>query len=112
MARQMSSTYSTELTIGTPPPCAIPYDNTPVTEGEFSTDIGSAKLIRTSQALFRAECAKHMIVLDSVSKARSGCPMTEQETEACYAQLTCWWASRSLTINADRHPTKENLLCA
>ncbi|KAH7396357.1 hypothetical protein BKA66DRAFT_566849 [Pyrenochaeta sp. MPI-SDFR-AT-0127] len=97
----MSFIYSTPLIIKTPPPVAIPYHASPKTE-----------------ALFRSECEKHIIILDCIKTCRDldhpekKIPANPDQIEACYLRLTAWRASQPSEINPDTVPSKENLLCA
>ncbi|CAO2647272.1 Nn.00g081940.m01.CDS01 [Neocucurbitaria sp. VM-36] len=97
----MSFVYSIPVIIRTLPPMDIPYRDAPNTE-----------------AFFRSECAKNIIILDCVNMVQGDndsydkAQPVPEEIEACYRRLTLWWDSRSPVIHPDRVPSKENLLCA
>lgn len=68
-------------------------------------------------ALFRSECAKHVIILDCVSAIRSYNAASEHARhpeliEACYARLTSWWHTRPSSLHPENICSKENILCA
>ncbi|KAL6706189.1 hypothetical protein ACN47E_005924 [Coniothyrium glycines] len=97
---QMSAIYSSPVLIGRPPALTIPYHHQPETE-----------------ALFRSECMKHMIILDCIATrqddASPGLALPQRKAvESCYDRLTAWWHRRDSSIQPERAPSKENLLCA
>jgi hypothetical protein len=71
-------------------------------------------------ALFRSECAKHVIILDCVAAIENENGNTGHETiapnpemfEACYLRLTSWWQLRPTSLLPETAPSQENLLCA
>jgi hypothetical protein len=68
-------------------------------------------------ALFRSECAKHIIILDCVNaiqnyKSSGEQPGAPDQIEACYSRLTGWWHTRQSSLNPENVPSKANILCA
>jgi hypothetical protein len=71
-------------------------------------------------ALFRSECAKHVIILDCINAIQNYNDDSMQshvlpnldQIEACYYRLTDWWQLRPSSLYLERTPSKENLLCA
>ncbi|KAF2826881.1 hypothetical protein CC86DRAFT_406123 [Ophiobolus disseminans] len=99
----MSFTYCFPVILKTPPPVAIPYQDTPDLE-----------------ALFRSECTKYTIILDCVNATPSYTEHFDQEksqpdpgiVEICYQRLTSWWHSRPSILDPEQVPSQQNLLCA
>jgi hypothetical protein len=68
-------------------------------------------------ALFRSECEKYVILVDCAnailnykgSGSEAGHP---DQIEACYSRLTGWWHTRRSSLNPEKVPSKENILCA
>ncbi|KAH3912744.1 hypothetical protein HBH56_118810 [Parastagonospora nodorum] len=96
----MSFTYSFPVIIQSVPAVAMPYQHKPDVE-----------------ALFRSECAKHIIILDCVAAIRSYIAAEDHARhpeliEACYARLTSWWHTRPASLDPNQEDSKVNILCA
>jgi hypothetical protein len=71
-------------------------------------------------ALFRSECAKHVIILDCVAAIENENGNIGKETiapnpemvKACYLRLTSWWQLRPTSLRPETAPSQEDLLCA
>ena len=111
----MAITYSFPVVIKNLPAAQIPYDDA---ERKLS---GPARLCTSNAsnlAIFRSECALHIILLDCVNIIQDNeyiNPVDAQSTdrvEACYSRLRSWWYSRPSTLDPDKHPSQVHLLCA
>lgn len=97
---QMSSVYSLPVIIHNPPNLSIPYQDW-----------------QEKESLFRSQCAKHMIVAHSMAGRPAATISTQPSLpkrdfiESCLDQLTGWWNGREMSIDPERNPSKENLLC-
>ncbi|KAJ8108843.1 hypothetical protein OPT61_g7887 [Boeremia exigua] len=110
----MAITYSFPVIINRPPPVSISYEDTArkllIFEFFCRTDVEAA--------LFRSECALHVILHDCVGIMQDSEPINPHDAEsvdrieACFSRLQSWWRSRPNSLDPDIHPSQVNLLCA
>jgi hypothetical protein len=112
----MAFTYSFPIIIKSAPAVAIPYHETPDSAG-MQLVLPGIWSILTDPALFRSECEKHVIILDSVNAIRGYNAASElarhpEHIEACFARLTSWWHTRPRSLDPEVVCSKENIVCA
>ncbi|KAF2125451.1 hypothetical protein P153DRAFT_348622 [Dothidotthia symphoricarpi CBS 119687] len=97
----MSFVYSFPVPIRTVPSVTIPYRDKP-----------------ESEAFFRSECARHVIILDSLEafssrhESHRQRQMKPEQIERIYQRLKVWFDSRPSSLNPDKVPSRENLTSA
>ncbi|KAF2021291.1 hypothetical protein BU24DRAFT_18465 [Aaosphaeria arxii CBS 175.79] len=97
----MSFTFTFPALIKSQPPLAIPYDDTP-----------------NSEALFRSECARHVILLDCgkylgmADDNDNEIPPKPEQVEVFYNRWKLWYDNRPTSIEPHANPSPENLLTA
>jgi len=95
----VSFTFSLPSIIRSQPPLQVPYDD-------------------ESEALFRYECGRYIIVMNYVNvlvdpnDVNSEVPPKPEQIEVLYLQLKSWWKSRPECLNPTIFPSLENLVVA
>ncbi|KAF2191960.1 hypothetical protein K469DRAFT_555285 [Zopfia rhizophila CBS 207.26] len=94
----MAFTYSFPAVVKSQPPVSIPYDECP-----------------NSEALFRAECGRHVIMLscaDTLMDADcvdSDIPPKPEQVEVLYLRFKSWWDARLESLDPTRNPSLERV---